>query len=106
MTSFTEIFQDGVIRVVIDDAGHAVLTVDQIRDDEVVVRAINRAVRAGAARATLLTGEVVNEQLAAKHLARAERGATWLGGTVTRLADGDDGPQFRIDWDVLPFITE
>jgi len=106
MTSFTEVFQDGAIRVVIDDQGYAVLTVIQIMDDEVVVRAINRAFRSGATRATMFTGDVSNDRLAQKHLTRAERGTTWLGGKVTRLADGELGPQFRIDWDSMPSITE
>jgi hypothetical protein len=106
MTSFTEVFQDGVIQVVIDDQGYAVLAVIQIKDDGVVVRAINRAVKAGATRATMLTGDITNDRLARAHRTRAERGTTWLGGAVTRLADGELGPQFRIDWDVLPTITE
>lgn len=103
--TFDAIHHDGWIRVCITE-GIATIYVDQIWDDEIVVRAINRAVQSGAVRGTMFTGEVVNERLAEKHRRRADQGVTWLGGKVTQLDDGEDGPQFRIDWDAMPTITE
>ena len=84
----------------------ATIHVDSIWDDEIVVRAINKAVRLGAVRGTMFTGEVVHEGLARMYTIRATKGITWLQGKVTRLADGEDGFQFRIDWDEIPTITE
>jgi len=49
-------------------------------------------------------GEI--NQMAGMHLMRAAKDKTWLGGKVTHLADGKDGPQFRIDWESFPQITE
>ena len=106
MKSFHIVHHDGVIKVRIDDDEHAILEVENINDNEIVVRAINRAFRAGARTGTLFSGEVVDEQIAGMHTMRAATGTTWLGGNVTRLADGVDGPQFRIDWDSFPEITE
>jgi len=103
--TFDVIHHDGWIRVCIT-AGVATIYIDNINDDEVLVRAINRASAAGATKGTMFTGQVVNERLAAKHLMRVTRGTTWLGGRFTRLADGEDGPQFRVDWDEMPSITE
>lgn len=103
--TFDVIHHDGWIRVCIT-GGVATIYVDRIWDDEIVIRAINKAVQLGAVRGTMFTGEVVNDRLAAKHQKRAETGTTWLGGAVTQLEDGEDGPQFRIDWDAMPTITE
>jgi hypothetical protein len=52
------------------------------------------------------TGEIVDDHAAAMHEMRARTGTTWLGGRVTLLATGKLGPEFRIDWDTLPTITE
>lgn len=106
MKSFNVVHHDGAIRVRIDDDGVATLEVEIINDDEVVVRAINQAFRAGACRGTLFTGDVVNEKMARMHQMRAATGTTWLGGKVTQLQDGEFGPRFRIDWAVMPCITE
>ena len=106
MKSFNVIHHDGLINVRIDEDGHAIIDVKAINDDEILVLAINRAVQSGAISGTLLSGEVVNEQMADMYLMRATKGKTWLGGKVTRLADGEDGPQFRIEWDSFPQITE
>ena len=80
--------------------------VDTIWDDEIVVRAINKAGRLGAIRGTMFTLDIVNDRLAEKHRKRAETGTNWLGGSVTQLEDGPEGPQFRIDWDSMPSIPE
>jgi hypothetical protein len=106
MKSFDVVHHDGAIRVRIEDDGTATLIVDNINDDEVVVRAINQASRAGALRGTLFTGDVANDQIARMHRLRSERGTTWLGGKVTWLKEGELGPQFRIDWETFPSITE
>jgi len=106
MVSFNIVHNDGAIRVYIDNQGFAALTVDNINDSEIVVRAINCAFRAGAVRGTLFTGDVSNDQIARMHLMRAATGTTWLDGTVTRLEDGELGPRFRIDWEVMPSVTE
>jgi hypothetical protein len=106
VTSFNIVHHEGVIKVKIDEDGHAILDVDNINDDEVVVRAINRAFREGARTGTLFTNDVVNDHIARMHTKRSERGTTWLGGRVTRLPDLPWGPQFRIDWDEFPQITE
>ena len=106
MNWFNVVHHDGSIRVRIDDRGHAVVDVDNIRDDEIVVRAVNKAFRLGARTGTLFTGDVVDDQMARMHQMRSETGTTWLGGKVTRLDDGDEGPQFRIDWDAFPEISE
>jgi hypothetical protein len=103
--TFNVIHNDGLIRVRIEN-GFATFTVDLIQDVGVVVQGLSRAVAAGATRGTMFTGEVVNDQIAAMHTMRAASGTTWLGGKVTRLADGPEGPQFRIDWSVLPTFTE
>jgi hypothetical protein len=84
----------------------AELVVVGIDDVSIVIEALNRAVAAGAIRGTMLTGEIVDEQMAAMHRMRAEVGMTWLGGRVTLLAERANGPVFRIDWDTLPSITE
>ena len=107
MKWFNVVHHDGAIRVRIDDDGNATLEVFKIEDSEVVVRAMNRAFRAGAVRGTMFTDDIANDQMARMHLMRAATGTTWLGGVVTRLAeDGEFGPRFRIDWEVMPFITE
>jgi len=118
MTSFNIVHHDGVVRVELassscslwdmglDDNGHATVTIDNINDSEIVGRAINRALQEGAQSGTLYTGDVVNHQLASMHLMRSQTGKTWLGGKVTRLTDGADGPRFRIDWETFPQITE
>jgi hypothetical protein len=102
---FYVIHNDGLIHVRIEP-NLTTITVKMIKDVGVIIRAINQAVDAGATRTTLLTGEVVNPNLARKYIVRAETGTTWRNGNVTRLADGEDGPTFRIDWDVLPRVTE
>lgn len=79
--------------------------VDNIWDDEVVVRAFNKAAGLGAFQGTMFTDEVVNDQMAEMHTMRSEKGVTWLGGKVTRLDDGKEGPRFRIDWETIPTIT-
>ena len=106
MKSFNIVHHDGAIRIQIDDDGFSTLMVENINDSEVVVRAINRAFRAGAIRGTMFTGDVTSEQIARMHLMRAATGTTWLGVKVTRLEDGELGPRFRIDWEVMPSITE
>jgi hypothetical protein len=91
--------------VQIDDDGSATLIVGNINDVEVVVRAINQAFQAGAVRGMMFTGDVVNDQLAEMHRMRAARGTSWLGGKVVLLEEGELGPRFRIDWEVMPSIT-
>jgi hypothetical protein len=103
--TFDVIHHDGWIRVCIT-GGVATIYVDNIWDDEIVVRAINKAGALGAASGTLFTGDCAHERLATKHQKRADHGTTWLGGKVTRLGDGEFGPQFRIDWESMPTITE
>jgi hypothetical protein len=104
--SFNVVHHDGAVRVQIDDDGTATLVVEVITDTEVVVRAINQAVGEGAVRSTMFTGDVVNDQIAKMHRMRAETGTTWLGGKVTLIEEGELGPRFRIDWEVMPSITE
>jgi hypothetical protein len=87
MKWFNVIHHDGAIRIEIGDDGHAIVDVKNINDDEVLVRAINRAFQEGARSGSLFTGEVVNDQMARMHTMRAEKGRTWLGGKVTRLAE-------------------
>jgi hypothetical protein len=70
------------------------------------MRALNRAIAAGATRGAMITTEVVNDGVAAKHMRRAAKGTTWLGGKLTRMEGTPDGPRFRIDFDVLLTITE
>jgi hypothetical protein len=106
MTAFHVIHNDGLVMVTIDESGHAVLTVELLNDIDVLVRAINRAVERGAKTATLFTGEVVNERQARKFAVRAEQGTKWRGANVLRLADTEDGPCFRLDWDDLSPVTE
>ena len=106
MKFFNIVHHDGAIQVRIDDNGCAIIDVTKIEDHAIVVMAINRAFQEGALSGTLFTGEVVDDQMARMHRMRAEKARTWLGGKVTRLADGAEGPQFRIDWDTFPQITE
>jgi hypothetical protein len=106
MKWFNVVHHDGSIQVRIDDGGFTTIDVNGINDVAIVVQAINRAFREGAQRGTLFTGDVVNEDLARMHRMRAERGTSWLGGNVTRLADGSLGACFRIDWQTFPQITE
>ena len=106
MKRFNVVHHDGAIRVSIDDDGYATLEVFKIEDDEIVVRAINGAFRGGAVRGTMFTGDAANSQIAKMNLMRARTGTTWLDGKVTQLEDGEFGPQFRVDWDVMPSITE
>jgi hypothetical protein len=106
MKSFTIVHHDGAIVVSIDDDGHAVIDVQNINDHKIVVTALARAFRSGARRGTLLTGDIVNDQLAKMHQMRVDNGITWLDGTVTRLPDGKDGPRFQIDWERFPEISE
>src|SRR5947209_11977400 len=96
---------DEWIRVSIE-YGFATFQVVGIDDVRIVCEALNRAAAAGATRGVLFTGEIVAEQAAAMHIMRAKTGTTWLGGKVTWLADRANGPEFRIDWDVLPTVTE
>ena len=103
--TFDVIHHDGWIRVCIAQ-GVATLHVENINDVEVMVRAINLAAATGATSGTMFTGQVVNDRSATKHLRRVERGITFLGGKFTRRDDGEDGPQFRVDWDEFPAITE
>ena len=67
---------------------------------------MDQVVAAGATRGSMFTGEIVDDHLAAMHRMRSQEGITWLGGKVTWLSDRANGPEFRIDWDVLPTITE
>jgi hypothetical protein len=106
MKWFEVVHHDGAIRVRIDDDGPAVLEVFKIEDSEVVVRAINRTFLEGAVKGMMFTGDVSNDQLARMHLMRANTGATWLGGVVTRLDDGELGPRFRIDWQTMPSLMD
>jgi len=106
MQSFTLFDGDAAIQVLIDDEGFATIGVDNIDNDEILVRAINRTFRAGAVRGTLFTGDVIHEPMARRHAMRAAKGVTYLGGKVTYLREGRLGPQFRIDWETMPFITE
>ena len=96
---------DEWIRVSIEDET-ATLRVVGIDDVGIVIEALNRAVAAGAKRGTLFTGEIVADQMAAMHRMRAAIGVTWLGGRVTFLGELPNGPEFRIDWDLFPAITE
>jgi hypothetical protein len=102
--TFDVIHNDGWIRVFIEN-GFATIIVDHINDVGIVIRALNKAA-ASVTRGTMFTGECVNDKLGLTNIWRAAAGKTWLGGRVTRLADTADGPQFRIDWDSLPTITE
>ncbi len=104
VVTFNVIHNDGWIKVRIED-GFATIEVGNINDQEVVVRAINRAIAAGAVRGTLLTGDCANDQIARMHAMRAEKGVTWRGGKVTYLGEGELGPRFRIDFDELSPIT-
>ncbi len=103
--TFDVIHHDGWIRVCITD-GEATFHVDSIWDDQIVRLALKKALSLGATHGRLYSYEVVNDHLAEKHRRRAEKGITWLGGTVTQLEDREGFPQFRIDWQVLPEITE
>lgn len=108
MTSFYEVFHDAVLFVTIDDDGYAVLTLGDsgLKDVEILIRAINRAIREGAKRGTFFTGDTTNPSEARKFDARAARGRSWFGGKVTRLGDGEFGPMFRVDWDEMRPVTE
>jgi hypothetical protein len=86
--------------------GFATITVVMIDDIWPVYLALNRAVAAGATRGTLFTGEMIDDQSAAMHMMRSQKGITWLGGKVTFLRMHPNGPAFRIDWDELPTVTE
>jgi hypothetical protein len=97
--------KDAWIRVYVDQ-GFATIQVVCIDDVGIVYRALNQAVAAGAISGTMLTGEIVEKHMAAMHDMRARTGITWLGGKVTWLADRANGPEYRIDWDVLPTVTE
>jgi hypothetical protein len=77
-----------------------------MKDVEPLAQAIIRAHREGAKRGTLFSGEIVNDEVAAKNLKKALRGSTWLGGRFTRLLDVEECMCFRIDWDEWPSITE
>lgn len=105
MVSFHVIHNDGLVFVRIEN-GHATITVQNINDIGVLVRAINRAVGAGAKSATIFTGEFVNEDLGRKFVAKAEKGRSWRGGKVTRLPDGMMGPCCRIEFEQLLPVTE
>ncbi len=94
-----------LVRVIIED-GFATIRIAMIDDVRPVLEAMNRAVAAGATRGALFTGEVVHEHTAAMHLMRVRQGLTWLGGRVSLLAMRANGPEFRIDFDKLPTITE
>jgi hypothetical protein len=96
----------GLIRVsIVDD--HATFHVDNINDISIVTRAIQQARTRGATSGTWFTGDVVNDHIADQYNQFSQRGDTWLGGSVTRLPDGPEGdPQFRIDWETLPEITD
>jgi hypothetical protein len=102
---FDVVHHDGWIRVRIEN-GFATFTVGSIWDDEILVRAVNKAAACGAIRGTMFTGDMANEKEARKNLKRVEKGTTWLGGKITRLADGEFGPTFRVDWESIPTITE
>lgn len=107
MTFFTVVHNDGDVTVRIDETGYATLRVGGILDHVVIALAISRAYKAGARRGTLFTGSVVNDNVARMQMLRATRGTTFLGGKVTRLDDSPQGdPQFRVDWDEFPQITE
>ena len=106
MKRFTVVHHDAFIEGTIDETGHVTMVTEGIKNDEVLFRAIVRAKREGATRGTFFTGEIVNDDVERKSLKRAERGTTWIGGRVTRLADGEFGPCFRVDWDEFPDLTE
>src|SRR3954465_14846996 len=105
MKWFNTVHYDGSIRVRIDDDDHAVIYVDLINTREIFVRAINQTYLAGAKSATMFTGDASHAGIARMNLMRAKTGTTFRGGVVTQLAEGEDGPTFRIDWDNLPFIN-
>src|SRR5437868_5359745 len=102
MKWFTIVHHDGGISVRIEDGGVTTINVQSIDDVEVVIRAINRAAREGAKSGTLFTGDVTHEQVAKMHRMRSSKGTTWLGGRVTFLEEGEQGPRFRIDWEIFP----
>lgn len=104
VVTFNVIHHDGCIKVRVED-GFATIDVDNINDQEIVVRAMNRAIAAGAVRGTLLTGDCANDQIARMHTMRAEKGVTWRDGKVTYLGEGELGPRFRIEFDELSPIT-
>jgi hypothetical protein len=106
MQAFDVVHHDGAIQVRIEDDGYCTMVVHNINDQEIVIRAINKAFRLGALRGVMFTGDCANEKIARMHLMRAENGTTYLGGKVTYIADGENGPQFRIEWEVFPSITE
>jgi hypothetical protein len=85
--------------------GLATFHVQYIDSVRIVIEAFKTAIAAGATRGTMFTGCMVKDHSGAMHTMRSEKGIGWLGGTVTKLADSP-APQFRIDWDVLPSITE
>jgi hypothetical protein len=96
---------DEWIRVTIDGEV-AEFVVVGIDDVAIVIEALNKAASAGAIRGTMFTGEIVDDHAAAMHRMRAAGGVTWLGGKVSLIGERPIGPMFRIDWDVLPAITE
>jgi hypothetical protein len=96
---------DQWIRVHIEDES-ATFQVVGIDDVRIVCQALSQAVAAGATRGTMFTGEIIDEHTAAMHTIRSTAGITWLGGKVTWLGNRPNGPEFRIDWEFLPTITE
>jgi hypothetical protein len=104
-TVFDVKHRDEWMRVSIEEES-ATFVVLGIDDVGIVIEALNRAVAAGTKRGTLFTGEIVDDHMAAMHTVRASKGITWLGGKVSFLGRLSNGPQFRIDWDVLPTVTE
>jgi hypothetical protein len=95
---------DEWIRVSIIE-GFATIHVLDIDDIRIVIEALKKATAAGATRGTMFTGCMVEDHSAAMHTMRSEKGITWLGGKVTVLSESPS-PMFRIDWDILPTITE
>jgi hypothetical protein len=102
MQFFNVVHHDGAIQ----DDGYCTVIVWNIEDQEIVIRAINQAHRLGALRGVMFTGDCANPGIAQMHMMRSVNGTTYLGGKVTCLKYGEDGPQFRIDWEVFPSITE
>jgi hypothetical protein len=93
------------IRVSIDGES-AIFHVMYIDDVDIVIEALNKAVAVGAKRGILFSGKVVQDHTATMHTMRAEKGVTWLGGKVYLLTKWPSRPEFRIEWDVLPAVTE
>jgi hypothetical protein len=96
---------DELVRVHIE-GDFATISVTGLDDVWVLYQALNRAVAAGATRGVLFTGEILDDHAAAMQMMRWRTHTTWLGGRVTWLCERPLGPEFRIDFDVLPTVSE